>query len=248
MAKLGNYEYPEIELTASLEVARRISKDFAGEVSRTGLARSLGMAERGGAFASRLTALRLWGISTGRSRIRLTPDGLKASGPSSPDESEPARRALAESVPLFVELGNRIGWDSYGAGQLAVLVEEITGAKRDEVERRLATLDRVFSEVRQLLAGDRVSARPAGGEVRAVGVQAERVSVEQSGDYGRSAAVAVEETVSAVAPTDGRIEVKLPNGCLSLPETVENLDLALTVLLARRKSVADQMARTGSAV
>ena len=81
MARLGEYEYPEIGLTESIELGKKISREFAGEVSRHGLARSLGMAERGGAFAARIGALRMWGIVTGRSRLRVSRDGLRAVNP-----------------------------------------------------------------------------------------------------------------------------------------------------------------------
>ena len=116
MARLGDWEYPEINLSASIDVARKITREFSGEVSRTGLARSLGMSERGGAFASRLAAIRLWGIATGRSRIRLTRDGLRAARPHSPSEAQSAMRDLAQSVPLFVELGKRLPQSSPGTG------------------------------------------------------------------------------------------------------------------------------------
>ncbi len=233
MAKLGKYEYPEIELNASVDVARKMSSDFAGEVSRSWLARSLGMAERGGAFASRLTALRLWGITTGRSRIRLTRDGLRAASPFSHSDALSSMRDLAGSVPLFVQLGNRIGRDPCDAKRMASLLEEITGAGRQEVSRRVATIDRVFGEVRQLLAEDRSPARSDSG-ARAGDVQSE-VDADGAVSSGPSAAAGGDIALSA---SEGRIEIKLPDGSLSLPETVETIDAALSVLLARRRKVA----------
>ena len=35
--------------------------------------------------------------------------------------------------------------------------------------------------------------------------------------------------------TGGRVELSIPGSSLSLPESIENLDLALTVLMARRR-------------
>ena len=67
MAKLGDYEFPEIGLGESIELGKKIAREFAGEVSRQGLARSLGMSQRGGAFSARLGALRMWGVAGGRS-------------------------------------------------------------------------------------------------------------------------------------------------------------------------------------
>lgn len=47
-------------------------------------------------------------------------------------------------------------------------------------------------------------------------------------------------------PRPGRIELILPEGTLSLPETVTNIDAALTVLWAYRQRVAERDAREGN--
>ena len=72
MAKLGEYEFPEIGLSESIELGKKIVREFAGEVSRQGLARSLDMSQRGGAFSARLTGLRFGGVGSGGECWRLT--------------------------------------------------------------------------------------------------------------------------------------------------------------------------------
>ena len=231
MARLGDWEYPEINLSASIDVARMISREFSGEVSRTGLARSLGMSERGGAFAARLAALRLWGIATGRSRVRLTRDGLRAANPNSPSETEPAMRELARSVPLLVELGRRVPHSATGPEHLGVFIEEITGADQRAVRQSLTTVDRVFGEVRQYL-GD------SEGPHDDHGLDGQRESrgaegMERHADLGSNT---TSNPLSArQIDTGGRVELSIPGSSLSLPESIENLDLALTVLMARRR-------------
>ncbi len=261
MAKLGEFEYPEIGLLESIELGKKVSREFAGEVSRHGLARSLGMAERGGAFAARIGALRMWGIATGRSRIRVTRDGLRAVNPLSPQESDSARRTLASHVNLFSEMGARMSAGPYDHARLAVLVEEITGAERPVVAGKIVALDRVFSEVRSLLVKrtsytpdssskmdtvqsfESIDEFPEEPSIHALRHGSEKVMAP--GLVGSAVADRVPERGGShkqAVPDDledmPRIEIILPDGRLSLPESVSNVDAALTVLWARRQLLA----------
>ncbi|MDA1280556.1 MAG: hypothetical protein O3B95_11070 [Chloroflexi bacterium] len=252
MAKLGSYEFPEIGLTESIELGQKIAREFAGEVSRQGLARSLGMSERGGAFSARLGSLRMWGVAGGRSRVRVTRDGLRAITPLSAKESEDARSALARNVSLFVELSSRLGEELYGPDRFAVLIEELTGSDRTEVARRLALIDRIFSEARPYLPKKDTDPRP---QERPSQPRRTLPPVESPNEFerGNFAAISFDSepgsapSGAAERPRSGhpepelvgdRIELGLPDGKLSLPETLANLDAALTVLWARRQLVA----------
>ena len=259
MAKIGNYEYPEIGLVESIDLGKKIAREFAGEVSRQGLARSLSMSERGGAFSARLGALRMWGVAGGRSRVRVTRDGLRAVTPLSAKESEDARAALAKNVALFTDLSTRLGDDPYAPERFAVLLEELTGADRTEVARRLALLDRVFSEARPYLPknqGATVEAdSPGQSTMDTVGESDQQVRIgsrESLREEPRARYTSPTSTASSPlsvadeTPTD-RIELGLPDGKLSLPENLANLDAALTVLWARRQLVAASEAAEGRA-
>ena len=268
MAKLGDFEFPEIGLVESIDLGQKIAREFAGEISRQGLARSLGMSERGGAFSARLGALRLWGVAGGRSRVRVTRDGLRAVTPLSAKESEDARAALARNVALFVEMSTRIGEGPYTPDRLAVLLEELTGADRTEVARRLPLIDRIFSEARPFLPKPELHRPPQYDSPRTI-LQDQPTGAEPN--LGRDDPVASPEqaegpgVLSGSANVDGtqsrnrdnpsdpgdwaaggdRIELGLPDGKLSLPETLANLDAALTVLWARRQLVAAVVAADG---
>jgi hypothetical protein len=244
MAKLGKCDFPEIGLVESIELGQKIAREFAGEVSRQGLARSLGMSQRGGAFSARLGALRMWGVAVGRSRVRLTRDGLRAITPLSTKEGEDARIQLAQNVPLFTEMSTRLGDQLYGADRFGVLLEELSGADRTEVARRLALIDRIFSEVRSYLPKNQFvpimdSGNPAGTSLdNAVPIQSETDVTNPvfTRDVTYSAP-AVGESSPNIMIKD-RIELGLPDGKLSLPETLANLDAALTVLWERRQLIA----------
>ena len=265
MAKLGAYEYPEIGLLESIELGKRIAREFAGEVSRHGLARTLGMAERGGAFAARIGALRMWGIATGRSRIRVTREGLRAVNPLSPQEADHAKRTLAGQVSLFAEMASRMGAGPYDQARLAVLVEEVTGEDRSSVASRIANIDRVFGEARPYVQ-KRTSSNASPSSDQAPSSGKNNISDFSQSPEDREpepAPSASHNGFSSAAdrpfaeptrpqpkasPRVGeipRIEISLPDGRLSLPESVSNIDAALTVLWARRQLLAAFDAREG---
>jgi hypothetical protein len=95
--------------------------------------------------------MRIWGIAEGRGTIRLTRNGLRAVNPLTPEESSMARRDLATSVPLFMEIAGRLDGLPPDRARLALLLEDITGASRMDIERRLAVVARVFEDVLPLL-------------------------------------------------------------------------------------------------
>jgi hypothetical protein len=270
MPTLGRFEYPGFPLSDSVALGQRIAREFAGEISRRGVASALGMSARGGAFSARLGALRQWGVATGRSRVRVTRDGLRASTPLSVQEAESARRTLARSVPLFVQLSARLGNGPYDTARLAVLLEEITGAGRQQIAPRLAAIDRVFSEVRGYLAAestrDSAQAAPAATTTQPPG---QPTSPVPQGPPAPPVFPAAAPSLSPVAPgptlanspvpatgrpdqpetaAPRRVELLLPDGAMSLAETLANLDAMLAVLWAHRQLVAARQAAEANPV
>ena len=247
MAKLGEYEFPEIGLSESIELGKKIVREFAGEVSRQGLARSLDMSQRGGAFSARLNALRLWGVGTGRSRVRVTQDGLRAVTPLSATEGHRARMTLARNVLLFVDVSIRLGDEPYDVERLGVLLEELSGAGRVNVARRLTMIDRIFTEVRSYIPLDDSSNSTEQPQITSpISTYSKKMStsgfdypdgLNRFGDY-------TEKRRDNQSSPD-KIELRLADGNLSLPETVGNLDFALAVLRARRQLVAAEELKHG---
>ncbi|MCH7907015.1 MAG: hypothetical protein IIB26_06265 [Chloroflexi bacterium] len=241
------YEYPDASLNDSLAIGRRIAREFMGSVSRSTLAGALQMSDRGGGFGARIGAMRIWGIVEGRGTIRLTRNGLRAVNPLTPEESAMARRDLASSVPLFMELAGRLDGIPPDRARLALLLEDITGANRMEIERRLQVIARVFEEVLPLLPGPGATTgerarRPATSDVRAA-------STDDDGDSGlgfldipsllddpasAAAALSPAPEPNPEKAGDPRIEVVFPGGRISLPETIASLDVIIQVLQERR--------------
>lgn len=244
MGKLSLYEYPDASLNDSLEIGRRIAREFMGSVSRATLASALQMSDRGGGFGARIGAMRIWGIAEGRGTIRLTRNGLRAVNPLTPEESSMARRDLATSVPLFMELANRLDGLPPDRARLALLLEDITGANRIEIERRLPVVSRVFEDVLPLLpasSGSGRGTRSTSGEDPA----RPRDMLDDPGLGFLDIPELLEQGPSASggqppAPEDvgePRIEVVFPGGRISLPESIASLDVIIQVLQERRSNL-----------
>jgi len=244
VGKLSLYEYPDMSLNDSLEIGRKIAREFMGSVSRSTLASALQMSDRGGGFGARIGAMRIWGIAEGRGTIRLTRNGLRAVNPLTPEESSMARRDLAASVPLFTELAGRLDGLPPDRARLALLLEDITGANRIEIERRLVVISRVFEDVLPLLSlstGSGRGARPASNEspARLRDVLDDTglgfLDIPELLEQGPSASGGLPSAPEDVG--EARIEVVFPGGRISLPESIASLDVIIQVLQERRNNL-----------
>ena len=208
MAKLGNYEYPEIGLIQSVELTRRIYDELGGEVRRDGLAIILRMSPAGGAFGTRISALRIWGLVIGRGDIQLSPAALRISSLTSPDEEWEVLRQLSASVPLFNDLHERIGDSNVDQSVLAAMLQEITGVEMDEVVRRVPTISRIFKGIHGYL----------------------RASEDDEAD---PKPISQSSPDVDVLPK-GWMEFRYDDGALRMRETAANLDMLIATLESRR--------------
>ncbi len=218
MAKLGNSEFPEVGLSESVELARRIHDELGGEVRREGLAIVLGMSPNGGAYGARIGALRMWGLATGRSLLRLTNDGLDAASVELTIEKSDVVRKLAASIPLFNELHQRIGTNNVDQNVLTALLREITGAETTEVLRRVGMVERIYRGIRPLFDAPHVA------------TDAERSDALGSDVQARNGQTASQDPL----PPDW-MEFRYADGAMRMKETVENLDVLISIAEARRR-------------
>ena len=218
MAKLGQNEFPEVSLSDSIELARRIYDNIGVEVRRDGLAIVLGMSPAGGAFGARVGALRMWGLATGRSLIRLSDDAMKIVEPSETDDEVGVTRKLAQSIPLFNELHARIDDQNVDQNVLAVLLQEITGATLDDVTRRIAVVERIYADTRSNFH------------------LAENMDQSASSDVGTADGV---PSVMELPIPKGWVEFRYDDGTLRMRETVGNLDILIGTLVARRNRMTE---------
>ncbi len=208
MAKLGDYEYPEVGLNESVQLTRRIYDDLGGDIRRDGLAIVLGMSPTGGAFSARISALRIWGLATGGGSIELTDTGTRISSPTSPEAEARIMRNLAASIPLFNELYDRIGNSTVEHGLLSAMIQEITNAEMNEINQRVIVIERIFEGI--------------SGYLRALdALHAEKDAIVKS-------LPDVEEL------PNGWIEFRYDDGALRMRETPTNLDMLIATLESRR--------------
>ena len=217
MAKLGQREFPEIPLDESVELARRIFDDLGGEVRRDGLAIVLGMSPTGGAFGARVSALRMWGLASGRSLISLTDQGVQIANCDNIHQEIELLRSLATSVPLFNELHKKIGGSTVDQNVLAVTLQEITGTEMHDVTRRVAMIERIFGGIKDLLDAESDD-KPDGS-----------VQYQSTTDLQQPEAL-----------PHGWIEFRYDDGALRMRETVENLDVLIGTLETRRNRLIDE--------
>ncbi len=219
MAKIGSYEFPEVSISASVELAHRIQLDLGGEVSRNNLAHMLGMSPAGGAFATRIGALRIWGLASGRSILRLTADGELAASGNDID----ALRRIARSVPIFNLLHDRLGSNAIDPGILIVILQDITGADIADIRARIRRIERIFAESRRYMPPEEQS---------------------MEGPTAFHNAPSFQDADSQPMPTnetrEGWMQLKFDDGSLSLAETPENIDVMIGMLAARKRRLLDR--------
>ncbi len=217
MARLGNSEYPEATLTSSVELARRIHAELGGEVRRDGLAHLLGMSAGGGAFAARIGALRIWGLATGRSVLRLTNDGEHAVSSTDSIAKSNAVSRIAGAVPMFVELNSILRPGPVERSVLTVALQDVTGASMPEILTRVQLIERIFDDVRPLLeSADELDHRAKDPDVK---------SSEREEGHRRV----------LMPGREGWIDLVFDDGVVSMKETVANIDMMIQALISRKE-------------
>ena len=254
MPRIGRFEYPEVGLIDSLVLGRLIVDDFGGEVSRRGLAGVLAMSERGGAFAVRVGALRMWGIAIGRGRLRITRDGLRAIKASGGNEILDANGILVNQIPLFKEINKRIKNAGYDESMFAVLLGEITGESPETISKKISNIDRIFMEVKSFLnpldsnslitdrSQEKVISqsdnwfRPDTDALKKESDTGSRDEKDNSGQL-KSDLINIDGENDAVKTAV--INLSFTDVNISLPETPANIEALLLVLSARKKRLED---------
>lgn len=234
MATLGKNEFPEITLSASIELARRIHEELHGEVRRDALAHLTGMSPSGGAFAARIAALRIWKLATGRSIIRLTQQGQQISSTSDPELKMRLMNELAQAVPMFNELNQRLQGNPLDQNILAAILREITNADMPEIIRRTPLIERIFNEIRPFLNPNthltNRSSSPA---------QTKPQTHQYTEDQPHAHEQPVTNPTSDIT-AQGWIKLTFDNGAISLQETPENIEIMIQALASRKRQLQNK--------
>lgn len=234
MATLGKNEFPEITLSASIELARRIHEELHGEVRRDALAHLTGMSPSGGAFAARIAALRIWKLATGRSIIRLTQQGQQISSTSDPELKIRLMNELAQAVPMFNELNQRLQGNPLDQNILAAILREITNAEMPEIIRRTPLIERIFNEIRPLLNSNTHPTNLPSNTAQTQ-PQTHQYTEDQPNAHERS----ITNPDSDIT-AQGWIKLTFDNGTISLQETPENIEIMIQALASRKRQLQNK--------
>ena len=238
MATLGKNEFPEITLSASIELARRIYEELHGEVRRDALAHLMGMSPSGGAFAARIAALRIWKLATGRSIIRLTQQGQQISSTLDPELKMRLMNELAQSVPMFNELNQRLQGNPVDQNILAAILRETTDAEMPEIIRRTPLIERIFNEIRPSLDSSTQSTNLPSDTASASTQPQPHQYAESRPDIHSSEHLPANPLSDATVR--GWIKLTFDNGEISLQETPENIEIMIQALASRKRRLQTQ--------
>lgn len=227
MAKLGNTEYPDIGLLECLNTARTIKLDFGGEIKRSGLAHILGMSPSGGAFAARLGSMRMWGIISGRSTLRLTDAASRTIGDSDAGSEPTYAVELAQGVPLFNMLHARLHAGTADKAVLAATVQELTDAPMTDVNSKLPQIERLFNEVRRYMEPTVSNRAPA----------PERA--DESGVTSRGTVIVRDQNPDRETQATPSMTLSFDGGEMVMEETPDNIDLFITALVTRKRKLME---------
>lgn len=156
MGKIGNFEYPEIKITDGIEIARIIQDRFQGKVTnQDAFCAELGHTNpKSGAYAGKVTALRRYGLISGRDALLLTQLATKILIPTSEQEKTEAVAQAIENVELFKKIFERFG-EAIPTDNFWVDLVEITGEDRSIAQKDAMKIRSLYSDGYQYLVSAR---------------------------------------------------------------------------------------------
>src|SRR5438552_319841 len=151
MAKLGQYDYPDVRIGRVLDVVTRLCQPpYKGGISRTGLGEMLELNVKGGGFAGLIASLKDYGLVEGREQLMVTDLGKRAVVGSG-EEREQARARAFLNVALFKELFERTGPTIPDGDNFLILLKEVTKDDPLKVNSQARDVLGVYSDGIKLL-------------------------------------------------------------------------------------------------
>ena len=217
MPKIASYSYPAITLTDAIQITDRVAKEFGGEISVSGLAKTLNMAEKGGGFVDKVAGLRDYGLVDGRGMMKLTPLGERVAFPHTVEEADRARAEAFLRVELFQRLFHRTSGRVPDEDSFAIFLADVAGANRVDVAKRASQIRRLFADGIQYARAARET--PVADE-----------DLGQPGLTAGAVGVARLSAPDTIAFYSGEIELRLPR-------TADSIDIIKGVLDMLKKQI-----------
>lgn len=161
MGKIGTFDYPDYKISDAIEVARVIEERFNGRVeNQATLAEVLGHTnERSGGYVAKITALRRYGLVTGRGELSTTQVAKSIIFPKSPEERTSAIAQAMENVELFKRVFERLA-GSTPTDDFWVDLVEITGEERGIAQKDAIRIRNLFMSGYEYLVSARKPEKP----------------------------------------------------------------------------------------
>jgi len=223
MGKIGSFDYPECKIRDTIEVARIIEERFGGRVEKQAtLADVLGHSnERSGGFIAKVTALRRYGLATGRGELETTQLAKSAVFPRTQEEQTSAIVQAMENVELFKKIFERLG-DTRPTDDFWVDLVEITGEERSIAQKDAIKIRNIYMDGHEYL----VSAKKAEPKPKAI-----------------EAKVGLAETDTVPIPTEALFELRTKDYGTLIVKDEESIEVArrlIDIIEQRSKSKAKQ--------
>lgn len=164
MGKIGNLDYPDFKIHDAMEITKVIEDRFNGRVeNQATLAQVLGhKTEKSGGFISKITALRRYGLVTGRGEIETTQLAKSIVYPKNQEEQTKAVVQAIENVELFKRIFERLG-EAMPSGDFWVDLVEITGAERGEAQKDAIKIRNLYVDGLEYMVSSRKAERKLKG-------------------------------------------------------------------------------------
>jgi hypothetical protein len=130
MAKLGNFNIPEITLNKCIDVCRPINSSKDRSMSRLEFSVLINMSARGGQFSKLINSCKSWGLIEGREFYNITDLAYKIFNPTNSNELIQSKKKLIINNQFFNFLYKNFPNIEHNDTTLIQSIEEITGVDR----------------------------------------------------------------------------------------------------------------------
>ena len=151
MAKLGNYNIPEITLNKCITVCNIINSNKDRSMSRLELSVLINMSARGGQYSKLINSCKSWGLIDGREFYTITPLAVKVLNPANSNELIISKKELILSNSFFNQLYRKFPNIQHSETSLLQSIEEITGADRSSSIKYENLLRKILFEINPIV-------------------------------------------------------------------------------------------------
>ena len=151
MAKLGNYNIPEITLNKCINVSNIINSNKDRSMSRLELSVLINMSARGGQYSKLINSCKSWGLIDGREFYTITPLAVKVLNPANSNELIISKKELILSNSFFNQLYRKFPNIQHSETSLLQSIEEITGADRSSSIKYENLLRKILFEINPIV-------------------------------------------------------------------------------------------------